>query len=193
MSSRTDSLAEAGASGTLNWFVGGAAGGVAGAILFGAILWLFDPAIVTESIPGAYGLDDSSVIGWALHLTHGLVLGVVFGFFLTRNVILGTITADVETPFLAAMSANTRIIFAGLVYGLAVWVFVSGIALSILVAVRDLSDPIPWVSAYNLVGHLLFGMLLGALTSVFIDIESEKRSAEAPFEEATDPPSEQHE
>lgn len=91
------------------------------------------------------------------------------------------------------MSPTTRIIFAGLVYGLTVWVVVAGIFVSILVTAREITDPLPWASAYNLVGHLLFGMLLGALVSVFIDVESEASEAEAPFAEAGDPPSERHE
>lgn len=192
MSPRTNTLAETGISGTLNWLAGGALGGIVGAILFGGLLWLVDPAILTDSIPGVYGFEGG-LIGWALHLVHGLILGVIFGFFLTREVILGTITADVETPALAAMSPNVRITFAGLVYGLAVWVVISGIFLSVLATVGSLTDPLPWVSAYNLVGHLLFGMLLGALLSIFIDVETRARETEAPFPEATDPPSEHHE
>ena len=191
MSSQTQTLSEAGAGGTLNWFVGGALGGIAGAALFGGFLWLYEPTILTEAIPQVYGFENGDLIGWLFHLVHGLIFGVAFGFLLTRDVILGTITADVETPFLAALGPHVRLTLAGLVYGLTVWVFVSGLFLSILVSFRDITDPLPWASAYNLVGHLLFGMLLGALISIFIDIESEKQETDAPFEEASDPPSEQ--
>ena len=75
-----------------------------------------------------------------------------------------------------------RIVAAGLVYGLAIWVVGPGIILTVLVTVGDRADPLPWASIYNLVGHLLYGMLLGALVSLVTDIEPQ--GAESPFEEA---------
>ena len=184
--SSTSGLAESGVGGRLNWLLGGALGGIVGAILFGGVLWAVDPTIVTESIPQVYGLDGGDVVGWVFHLAHGLVLGTVFGFIITRDVVLGTITADVETPVLDAMGPSARIVFAGLVYGLAVWVLLPGVLLSILVSVGGVTDPFPIASVYNLLGHMLYGMLLGALVSVFVDLSRDVRDAEAPFEEATE-------
>lgn len=183
MRSQTDMPAERGVSGRLSWLVGGALGGLIGAILFGGVLWTVEPALVTESIPQIYGLEGGGPAGWAFHLAHGAVLGIIFGLLVTRNPILGTLTADVATPFLDKMTPGMRIIAAGLVYGLAIWVFLPGIILSILVTFGDIPDPLPWASVYSLIGHLLYGMLLGALVSVFIDIEVEATDTEAPFEE----------
>jgi len=182
MASQTGTLAGWGVGGRLNWLVGGAVGGLAGAIIFGVVLWLVDPAIVTEAIPELYGFNVGEPVVWAFHLLHGIVLGTVFAFLITRPPILGTITADVETPFLDTLSPNTRIAAAGLVYGLAVWVIVPGVILTVLVSVGDTSDPFPWASIYNLVGHLLYGTLLGALVSICTDIETPE--ARTMFEES---------
>jgi Na+/proline symporter len=81
--------------------------------------------------------------------------------------------------------------FAGIVYGMAVWAIVPGILFSILVTVWGLESPFPWGSVYNLVGHLVYGFLLGGLVSVFVDLEHELREADAPFEEPSNPPTEQ--
>lgn len=186
MSSQTDTLAERGVGGRLNWLVGGALGGLVGSAVFGIVLWVVDPAIVTELIPEIYGLEGGGPTGWGFHLVHGIILGIVFGFIVTRGPIAGTLTADVETPFLDALGPNARMVAAGLVYGLAVWVALPGVILTVVVTVGGVEDPLPWGSVYNLVGHLLYGMLLGGLVSVFTDLEQEVHESEAPFEEAND-------
>lgn len=183
MRSQTDTLTESGVGGRLNWLVGGALGGLIGAALFGGVLWTVDPTLVTESIPQIYGLEGGGPTGWVFHLSHGTVLGIIFAFLITREPVLGTLTADVTTPLLAKTSPSVRIIAAGLVYGLAIWVFLPGVILTMLVTFGDLADPLPWASVFTLIGHLLYGMLLGALVSVFIDIELEATEADAPFEE----------
>lgn len=186
MNRHSDRSAERGLAGGANWLVGGAVGGFVGAVVFGVILWLVDPALVTERIPAIYGLETEGPAGWVFHLAHGVVLGVIFALLLTRKPVLGTLTADVETPLLAAMSPTVRITLAGLVYGLAVWVFLPGVITSMLLTAGVVEDPFPAAATYNLVGHLLYGMFLGALVSLFVDLESQARAAEAPFEEAGD-------
>lgn len=184
MGPQSDTLAARGFGGRWNWLVGGAVGGFAGAVLFGVVLWLVEPTIVTEEIPALYGVDWGGPAGWGFHLLHGVVFGSMFGFLVTRAPVLGTLTADVETPFLAAIGPNLRLVAAGLVYGIALWVLVPGVVLTIVVTVGDAPDPLPWASVFNLVGHLLYGMLLGGLVSVFTDLEGEMEEADAPFDEA---------
>lgn len=187
MRSQTDTLAGRGVGGRFNWLIGGGVGGLVGALLFGALLWVVNPAIVRDAIPQLYGLENGGPTGWAFHLAHGIVFGVVFGFIITRSPVMGTLMADVETPVIDSMGANLRIVAAGLVYGLAVWVVFPGIVLTVVVAAGDSPDTRPWGSVLNLAGHLVYGMLLGALVSLFTDIELDVREAEAPFEEAGGP------
>lgn len=178
-----DTLAETGVGGRLNWLVGGGVGGLAGALIFGGVLWTIDPETVTEGIPQLYGVEGGGLAGWGFHLAHGLVLGVVFGFVVTREPVMGTITADVATPVLDRLSPAVRFVFAGIVYGLALWVVLPGVLLSILTTFGGTTDPFPWASVYSLLGHLLYGALLGALVSVTVDFETEAVEADAPFEE----------
>jgi len=193
MDSQTNTLTRIGVGGQLNWLIGGALGGLGGAAIFGALLWLIDPTIVSEAIPTVYGFESGGPTGWAFHLANGSFLGIVFAFLVTREPILGTLTADVETPLLDSIDPNGRIILSGIVYGILVWVLIPGVLFSILMTVYEISTILPWGSVFSLVGHLLYGALLGALVSVFIDLEREVSQADAPFEEASDPPAEQSE
>jgi hypothetical protein len=191
MSNETNRLTDAGVGGRLNWLFGGALGGFVGAAIFGAVLWLIDPTVVREAIPQLYGFEADGLTGWVFHLANGVVLGVIFGFVITRDPILGALTAHVETPALDALGPNGRMMLAGIVYGIAIWAMIPGIILSALVTVWGVESPFPWGSALSLVGHILYGTLLGGLVSVFVDLESDVREADAPFEEPTNPPSEQ--
>jgi len=183
MGSQTEAVTDRGIGGSLNWLVGGALGGLAGALTFGGLLWLVEPTTVTEIIPGMYGLDGGGMTGWSFHLLHGVILGIIFALIVTRKFIMGILTADVETPVLDALSLTGRFTGAGLVYGLAVWVLGPGLILATAVTVGDAVHPLPIGSGYNLVGHLLYGSLLGAMVSLFTDVEAEARESEAPFEE----------
>ncbi|AFZ73851.1 hypothetical protein [Natronobacterium gregoryi] len=178
---------EYGFDGTGNWLFGGAVGGVVGSLLFGGVLWLVDPTIITEVIPALYGIDPIGTAGWVFHLVHGLVLGLVFGVLLSRDPILGTVMADVETGFIASMGPGLRFTLAGVVYGLAVWAILPLLVLPTWVAIGGIDDPgFPMLAFESLVGHLLYGLLLGALFSVVVEISQEAKAADAPFEEATD-------
>lgn len=189
MDVQPDSPTEHGIGGSLNWLISGAIAGIVSSLVFGGVLWAINPAIVTQVIPAVYGLTSVGIVGWGFHLIHGLVLGVIFGFLVTRAPILGTLTADVETGFIAAMGPGLRLAGAGIVYGLAVWTALPVIFLSIW----DINESVPVFPALtpaSLVGHLLYGLLLGALFSVFVEIAHEAEETEAPFEEASDPPQE---
>lgn len=186
MRSQSETLAGSGVGGRFNWLVGGAVGGLVGAALFGVFLWLVEPAIVTEAIPELYGLEGGGLTAWAFHLVHGVVLGTVFAFLITRDPIMGTLTADVETPVIDTMGPTLRIVAAGLVYGLILWVIFPGLVLTALVTTGDTADTQPWASIFNLVGHLLYGMLLGGLVSLFTDFRAEAEASDDPFEEASE-------
>lgn len=123
----------------------------------------------------------------AFHLVHGLVLGVVFGFLVTRDPIIGTLTADVETGFIAAIGPSARITLAGLVYGLAIWGLLPVLVLPVWGTVGSVGNPaFPVVAFESLVGHLLYGVLLGGVFSVLVETAPEAEGTEAPFEEASD-------
>ena len=186
MSFEVDNPTRSGIGGSFNWLVGGAIGGVIGSLLFGAVLWVIDPAIITETIPAIYGFEPGTA-GWLFHLAHGLVLGSVFGLLVTRDPILGTLMADVETGFLAAMGPGLRLTLAGFVYGLAVWAI---LPLTILPAWEALGlgeAGFPALAFEGLVGHLVYGLLLGALFALIVDLEPAVDRVDDPFEEPDRP------
>ncbi|ELY58760.1 DUF6789 family protein [Natronolimnohabitans innermongolicus] len=184
MSVQVDSPITFGIGGSFNWLVGGAVGGAVGSLLFGLVLWLADPAIITEAVPAIYGLEPVGTAGWLFHLGHGLVLGAVFGYLVTRSPVFGTLMADVETDFIAAMGPGTRLVLAGFVYGLAVWAILPVIVLTLWTAVGPGEAAFPGLAFESLVGHLLYGLLLGALFALVAQLERDVEQAEAPFEEA---------
>ncbi|ELY99660.1 hypothetical protein C482_09242, partial [Natrialba chahannaoensis JCM 10990] len=60
MSAESDTQSTVGIETSIGWPVGGAVGGAVGALAFGALIWLFDPEVVSAAIPGIYGLDPVS-------------------------------------------------------------------------------------------------------------------------------------
>lgn len=187
MSSQSTSPTGYGFGGRLNWLIGGAVGGVAGSLLFGGVLWVVEPAVVIETIPSMYGFAPAETVGWTFHLLHGLVLGILFGFLVTRDPILGTFTADVPIGFLEDTGPGVRLVLAGLVYGFAIWALIPVIAATVWVTFGGAAGPgFPGFALESLVGHLLYGTLLGALFSVFVEIESEAERADAPFDDASE-------
>ncbi|MFC3957493.1 hypothetical protein [Halovivax cerinus] len=186
MSTQMDTRARRGLGGTLNWLVGGAIGGLVGSAVFGAILWLVEPTIVREDIPAIYGVDPGS-IGLLFHLIHGLVLGIVFGFLVTRDPVLGTLSADVETDAIAAMGMHTRFALAGFVFGLLVWTLLPVISQSILIAVSGGGESVfPAAAFSSLVGHVLYGFLLGWLFSIVVAVGPAAAGTTNPFDEPVD-------
>ena len=168
-----------------NWLVGGVLGGIVGAILFGAILWSVDPEIITDTIPALYGVD-AGPLGWVLHLAHGILLGVVFGFIITREFVLGVLTADVATGFIAAMGLGTRMALAGVVYGIALWTALPLIAQTVWALGGMPSPEFPFAAVESLIGHVLYGVILGILFSILVDVGPEAERADDPFEESAE-------
>lgn len=167
----------------LNWLLGGALGGAIGSVLFGAVLWAVNPEIITEVIPNIYGLESGSV-GWAFHVVHGLVLGIAFGFIVTREPILGTVAADVETGFLAGLGLTVRFGLVGIAYGMLIWA-VLPLVLQTVAAAGGATDPeFPIVAIESLLGHMVYGALLGVLFAVLVEVQPGATESEAPFEEA---------
>lgn len=166
--------------GRWNWLISGAIGGVAGSWIFGAVLWMIDPEIVAVAIPGLYGLAPAGGSGWTLHTVHGLVLGIVFGFLITREPVINALITDVAIDFLASVGPGTRFTLAGMLYGLAVWAIVPVLMMPIWVAVTGTAEPVfPAVTVESLVGHLVFGLILGSIFSVFVRITPEAEEAES--------------
>ncbi|WP_247730927.1 hypothetical protein [Halovivax limisalsi] len=175
---------DAGLGGSFDWLLGGALGGLLGSALFGVVLWLFEPTFVTNIVPALYGIEAGPLV-WVFHLAHGIVLGIVFGFLVTRAPVIGALSADVDTGFLAATGLHTRFALAGVVYGLAIWAVLPVIGFRLWTDAGGVGANLPAVGFWALLGHMLYGLLLGALFSLFVGVGRPAAEATAPFEEAS--------
>lgn len=172
MSAESDTITTYGMSGSVGWLVGGALGGAVGAAAFGLLLWLFDPGIVEATIPAAYGLEATGAAGWAIHIAHGIVLGLVFALLITREMALSVIRANVETDALATTGAVLRIVGAGLVFGLVLFTILPLLVLPVWASAigGGAAADFPTAAAESLLGHLLFGVVLGIVFAATVDL-----------------------
>ncbi|TYT63401.1 hypothetical protein [Natrialba swarupiae] len=181
MSTESDTATAFGISSQRGWPIGGALGGAIGAAAFGLLMWLFDPEVLTAAIPSIYGFEPVGVVGWGIHILHGIVLGIVFGFLVTRELILGAVTMNPETDVLSQTSIRLRIVAAGFVFGLAIWAILPLIVLPVWLETIGTAagGEFPAIAVESLLGHLLFGTVLGIVFAISIDLSD--RSPDGPF------------
>ncbi|ELY87697.1 hypothetical protein C483_17398 [Natrialba hulunbeirensis JCM 10989] len=183
MSAESDTQSTVGVETSIGWPVGGAVGGAVGALAFGALIWLFDPEVVSAAIPGIYGLDPVGVVGWGIHLVHGIGLGLIFGFLVTREPILGTLQMNPETESLSRTGITLRVVAAGFVFGLAIWAVLPVIVLPVWIEAigTEAAADFPTAAVESMVGHLLFGTVLGIVFALVTNLHPER--AETPLED----------
>ncbi|SFS74801.1 hypothetical protein [Halostagnicola kamekurae] len=167
----------------IGWPVAGVLGGAIGAAAFGLVMWLFDPEIVQVSIPAFYGLEAGGVVGWGIHIVHGAILGVVFGYIITRELVLGVLRTDPETDALSEAGVALRIVGAGFAFGLTVWAIIPVIVLPAFAGPvgGEAASEFPGTALQSLLGHVLFGVVLGTVFAATMDVY--QRPAESPLEE----------
>ena len=126
----------------------GVVGGIAGAIAFGALMAVQMPAMLEMGIPAMYGLEGG-LVGWIVHVSHGAVIGVVFAALLT-------ITGQSQRGVVRTTSL-------GLAYGVVVWASLAVVVMPIWLSVVGfpMAPPLPNVDVGSLVGHALYGVVLG--------------------------------
>lgn len=165
-------IATFGVTGTSGWWIGGIVGGAVGAVAFGLLTLLVDPAIVEVAIPEIYGLEPRGTVGWAIHVTHGIVLGLVFGFIVTRSPVLEMLVADLETHALARSGVAGRLVGMGFVFGLAVWAVLPVIVLPVWIEIAGVGGDgqFPRAAVASLFGHLVFGTTLGIVFGLTVDL-----------------------
>ncbi|NGM68218.1 hypothetical protein G6M89_04205 [Natronolimnobius sp. AArcel1] len=173
--------------GTTNWILGGAIGGIVGSLTFGFVLWAVNPTIITETIPALYGIDPIGTAGWIFHIAHGLVLGLLFGFLVSREFIRGTLMTHADADFLDSMGVSTRLTLAGFVYGLAIWALLPLVPTWLAIGGLDTAG-FPFFAFESLVGHALYGLFLGWLFSLVVET-SAADTATSPFDDTETAPS----
>jgi hypothetical protein len=135
---------------TVSWRAGGLSGFVATAAM-GTAISAMDLGTLRVAIAGLYGFEGSLVAGWAAHLLHGTLFGVVFAGVL----------AD---PGLHRVSEWLwKSLVAGAVFGLVLAVVGAGIVLPIWLGVAgvEVGATVPFVTVPSLLWHAVYGVVLG--------------------------------
>ncbi|GAB7021208.1 hypothetical protein [Halostagnicola bangensis] len=174
MGNESKDAVQYGIGGVYGWPVGGVLGGVIGTGVFGLLVWFVNPEIIQATIPGLYGFEPGSETGWVIHLVHGAILGLVFAFIVTRDLVLGTLLASVETEALSELSDTIRFVGAGFAYGILVWTILPVFAAPAQIGLISQSaiEEFPALAAEAMIGHVLFGMVLGAVFAVSVDVSA---------------------
>ncbi len=122
--------------------VQGVLGGLAGGVVFGVLMTVMGMMPMVAMLVGS----ESVAVGWVVHLAISAFIGAVFGVLLAARV----------TSFAAGA-------VLGLVYGVAWWVLGP-----LLIMPAQMGMPLFTVDAMavnSLVGHLLFGLVLGVVVA----------------------------
>lgn len=156
---RTDTITIESAEAHLYRWGAGAAGGLVGGIGMGIILHA--GANVMPFIGALYGWSTTAG-GWAAHLVHSVLIGLVFALIVSQPVIR------------EQMTTVSGSVVVGLVYAAAVGLVTSGVMLPIAMSAMGAQSlpestlPLPGVIGGLLVilsvgvAHLVYGILLGA-------------------------------
>lgn len=162
MSTDTETQSSAAvAEDTGNWR-GAVVAGLAGAAAMGVLISVMNAAVLAVAIPGLYGLAPpaNGVAGWAVHLSHGAVLGVVFA-------------AVLSIPALREATDSTRrTVIAGLVYGVVIWVVLAALVMPVWLGAVGFPSPPPFpnFAVPSLLWHLVYGAVLGAVFPAVEDL-----------------------
>lgn len=138
-----------------------AAGGVSG-FLIGAVFGggVMTPAELMPLIASLYGLEGV-VAGWLAHLVHSIVFGMLFAVVVSYDA-------------LSAAGRPSSGAAIGAVYGIGVWVVAAAIVMPLWVgAMTQASPPVPNINWVSFVGHLVYGVGLGALYPLFVAHEGQ--------------------
>lgn len=134
------------------WVAGGVSGLIAGVVM-GLMLQTMMTPVITTAIPALYG-GSGVVVGWIAHLFHSVVFGLLFVGAVGSVSSLGEYASRVSTG--AGL---------GLGYGVLLWVVAAGFVMPIWLGAVGFpgTPPTPNFNPMSLVGHVVFGVVLGAL------------------------------
>lgn len=144
-------------TGEIDW-VAAAIAGVVATVAFGTLQHATgNVGAIKAAFPAMYGLGPSLAVGWAIHLFHGAVLGLVYAAVASTGLLRGYAGRIVGGVGL------------GIAYGVLTTVVLAWILLPIwlnAVGFIPQTPPLPNVNPDSLVWHLVYGVVLGVLYPV---------------------------
>ena len=138
-------------TGTADWTTAILAGLGAGVVMGLMIQFVMGIMPVIGALYGAGGL----VTGWVAHLVHSVAFALVFAAIVSQP----PLAKYADSPGTAAG--------LGLVYGVVLWAVAAAVFMPLWMGAVGLPSPgVPNVNPQSLVGHVVFGVLLGGLYAV---------------------------
>jgi uncharacterized membrane protein YagU involved in acid resistance len=135
---------------------GGAVAGLLGGVAMDAMLTAQMTPVIEVAIPSMYGLEGLAA-GWAAHLFHSVVLGVVFA---------------VVASGLGYADSVGRSAGLGVAYGVVLWVLLAALVMPIWLGAvgSPANPPFPNFNPQSLVGHVVYGLVLGVVFPYVRDV-----------------------
>lgn len=136
-----------------NWQAG-VAGGLAGGLIFGAMMSVMTPGVLQMGIPAMYGIEGpAGAVGWVIHMSHGAIIGLGFAAI-----------ASLKPEVSESVSGSLGV---GAGYGLLVWVVLAVIVMPIWLGSVGFpgAPPLPNIGVESLIGHGVYGAVLGGVYS----------------------------
>lgn len=143
----------------------GVIGGLAGGVAMGLIMQL--PMGVMPLVGAIVGVE-SSLAGWAVHLAVSAVYGLIFAWTVSLPFI--------RDEFVDTLGGSTLV---GITYGGLLIVVSGGVFLTLIAEALGVTEqpfplfPVPgtaegiWLAVWGGIGHLLYGLVLGAVYAVW--------------------------
>jgi len=133
-----------------NWRAG-VVGGVAGALIMGALVLAMNAPTLAVAIPSLYTLapPPSPGIGMVVHVSHGAVLGVVFA------ALVGVLDVD----------GTAQRVGLGVAWGVATWIGLAALLMPLWLSAvgSPASPPFPNFAPPSLLWHVVYGAVLGGV------------------------------
>jgi hypothetical protein len=134
-----------------NRWVSGTVAGLASGLVFGVLLQSMG---MMPTIASLYG-SGSVVVGWLAHMVHSVVFALVFVAVLRLG------------PFEQYDGRLVPTLLLAIGYGIVLWVFGAAIVMPAWLSVVTTASPtVPVIDMQSLVGHVVYGVVLGTVYPV---------------------------
>lgn len=138
--------------------IAGGVAGLGGGVGMGLVLQAMLPSVMVAEIPGLY-LTEGPVAGWTAHLFHAFVFGLLFAA-VVRSLSSLDRYVDGGRSMFGRLRTGARV---GIAYSVVLWVVGASVVQPLWLGLLGVPNPppVPDFDPTNLVGHVVYGTVLG--------------------------------
>lgn len=129
-----------------NHWVAAIVTGLIATIVFGVLAMVMMPDMM-GMIGAMFGFEGNVAVGWAAHLFHGTVFGLMYA---------AIVSLDQLRAYASRVAYGAGL---GLVYGILIWVVSASIVMPVWLGMAEMA---PVFDPMSLVGHIVYAVILGA-------------------------------